>query len=166
MAQITANIEIFMSYCGQTCLYRPTILKGWNWNLVLTFLDLVRCDFSVIWFVDFTFIVFTLFFFLIKKWSILTHKICWHDVQIKNGNYIFAVSLNRMLHFLSFRKERKRKTQGFQWPRAYCLRFLFLLIYLMYAFWNNYQHRGRVRWGKCYSLRIIYSSDQKHTCKP
>lgn len=35
-------------------------------------------------------------------------KICWHDVQIKNGKYIFAVFLNRMLHFLSLKKKGEK----------------------------------------------------------
>lgn len=39
--------EHFISFFGQTSLYRPGTLRGLNSKLVLRFLDLVRCDFSV-----------------------------------------------------------------------------------------------------------------------
>lgn len=51
---------------------------------------------------------------------------CWHDVQIKkNGNYIFAVSQNR-ISFL-------RKNRDFSNQELTAYGFLFLLIYLLHA---------------------------------
>lgn len=91
----------------------------------------------------------------------LTHKFCWHDVQIKkNGNYIFAVSLIRMLCFL-FLLKKKKKSRDFSGQELIASGFV--LSWLFYTWGDNYQHRGRACWCKCHPVRrIIYSSDQKH----
>lgn len=117
------------------------------------------------------------FFFFIKKKEkkyLNPHRMlawCTNKKQT-NGNYIFAVSLNRVLFFFPFRKERKKnQSRDFSGRELIAHRFFFFSVpvdFLPPVRLLKRQPTPRVGYAgfKCHSLRIIYSSDQKHKCKP
>lgn len=132
-----------------------TILKGWNWNLVLTYLG--RCHLSVIWLVDFIFLVFTFF-----DISILKNMLAWcTNTQMEN---IFLQSF--WIECYIFFIKKGDKIHGFQWATANSLG-LFCSCWFTYcALWNTFQHRGKK--SECHSSenegekKPVYSSNQKH----